>query len=190
MATYASCCDQEIRPRSPLLSPNEVLTLAILSQWPRFCSERDFFGFADAHLRGYSPVFSATASSTAADVLSSRAESSTAQPGRNTADGSKACRVLDTTLIPAIVRVRACRTGLFVGQATSGRSVSRTGWIYGFKAALTVTPESIVTTFGLAPANCDEKPRGEFLMASDRYDSYLADKGFSSVEREKHWLES
>lgn len=27
-------------------------------------------------------------------------------------------RVVDTTLIPAIVRVRACRKGLFAGQAT------------------------------------------------------------------------
>jgi hypothetical protein len=38
-----------------LLSPSEVLTLAILSQWPRFRSERDFFRFADAHLRKYFP---------------------------------------------------------------------------------------------------------------------------------------
>ena len=36
--------------RPPLLSDGEVLTLAILSQWPRFRSERDFWRFADAHL--------------------------------------------------------------------------------------------------------------------------------------------
>ena len=35
-------------------------------------------------------------------------------------------RVLDTTLIPAMVRVRASRKGLFVGQATFGRSASKT----------------------------------------------------------------
>lgn len=28
--------------RPPLLYPSEVLTLAIVSQWPRFRSERDF----------------------------------------------------------------------------------------------------------------------------------------------------
>jgi len=38
-----------------LLSDAEVLTLAILSQWPRWRSERDFFRFADAHLREYFP---------------------------------------------------------------------------------------------------------------------------------------
>src|SRR5215212_8123075 len=43
--------------------------------------------------------------------------------------------VLDTTLIPAIVRVRASRTGLFCGQATFRRSTSTTEWVYGFKVA-------------------------------------------------------
>src|SRR4051812_38376090 len=37
------------------LSDAEVLTLAILSQWPRWRSERDFCRFADAHLRPYFP---------------------------------------------------------------------------------------------------------------------------------------
>ena len=41
--------------RPPLLSDVEVLTLAILAQWPRWCSERDFFRFADTHLREYFP---------------------------------------------------------------------------------------------------------------------------------------
>jgi hypothetical protein len=55
--------------------------------------------------------------------------------------------------------------------------------------ALSVSPEGVVTAFGLAPANCDERPIGEFLLASDGHDSFLADKGFSSVEWERHWLE-
>ncbi len=104
-----------------------------------------------------------------------------------TAD-SEVYRVFDTTLIPAIVRVRACRRGLFAGQAAFGRSASKNEWVYGFKVALSVNPEGVVTTFGLAPANCDERPIGEFLVASDGHDAYLADKGFSSVERERRWL--
>ena len=44
------------RPGRPaLLSEPEVLTLAILAQWPRFRSERDFWRFAQAHLRPYFP---------------------------------------------------------------------------------------------------------------------------------------
>jgi hypothetical protein len=37
--------------RPALLCESEVLTLAILSQWPRFRSERDFWRFACSHLR-------------------------------------------------------------------------------------------------------------------------------------------
>src|ERR687886_2929143 len=102
---------------------------------------------------------------------------------------SEVYHVLDTTLIPAIVRVRASRRGLFCGQATFGRSPSKTEWVYGFKVALSVSPEGVITSFGLAAANCDERPIGEFLVSSDGHDAYLADKGFSSVEWERHWSE-
>ena len=88
-----------------------------------------------------------------------------------------------------MVRVRASRKGLLSGQAAFGRCVSKTEWVYGFKVALAVDPEGVITAFGLAPANCDERPIGEFLISSDAHDAYLADKGFSSVEWERHWLE-
>ncbi len=42
--------------RPALLSDPEVMTLAILAQWPRFRSERDFWRFAWAHLRPYFPA--------------------------------------------------------------------------------------------------------------------------------------
>jgi hypothetical protein len=96
--------------------------------------------------------------------------------------------VLHTTLIPAIVRVRACRKGLFAGQATFGRCVSKTEWVYGFKVALSVSPDGVIFAFGLAEANSDERPIGEFLVASDGHGSYLADKGFSSVKWERRCL--
>jgi hypothetical protein len=37
-----------------------------------------------------------------------------------------------------------------------------------------------------SPADCDERLIEEFLVTSDKHDGYLADKGFSSVEWEKH----
>ena len=98
-------------------------------------------------------------------------------------------RVMDTTLIPVIVRVRASRKGLFAGQASFGRSASKTEWVYGFKVALVVDPAGVVTTFSLAPASSDERPIGEALVASDRHDAYLADKGFTGVEWERRWME-
>jgi hypothetical protein len=52
-----------------------------------------------------------------------------------------------------------------------------------------VDPEGVVTAFGLAPAASDERPIGEALVASDRHESYLADKGFAGVAWERLWME-
>jgi len=41
--------------RPALLTDSEVITLAILAQWPRFRSERVFWRFASSHLRSYFP---------------------------------------------------------------------------------------------------------------------------------------
>jgi hypothetical protein len=41
--------------RPALLTDPEVITLAILAQWPRWRSERDFWRFAHAHLCPYFP---------------------------------------------------------------------------------------------------------------------------------------
>jgi Transposase DDE domain len=110
------------------------------------------------------------------------------KPGRPLSLSEAVYHVLDTTLIPAVVRVRACRRGLFAGQAAFGRCVSKTEWVYGFKVVLSVSPEGIIIAFGLAEANSDKRPIGEFLVASDGHDAYLADKGFSSVEWERRYL--
>src|SRR5215203_2033331 len=42
--------------RPALRAEPEVITLAILAQWPRFRSERDFWRFAHSHLRPYFPM--------------------------------------------------------------------------------------------------------------------------------------
>jgi hypothetical protein len=52
-----------------------------------------------------------------------------------------------------------------------------------------VDPNGVVTAFGLAEAASDERPIGEALLAEHRYDAYLADKGFTGVEWERHWME-
>jgi hypothetical protein len=176
--------------RPALLTDSEVLTLAILAQWPRFRSERDFWRFAWAHLRGYFPdLCSQSQFNRRARALEPEMRSVQRAFARELAEPSAVYRVLDTTLVPAMVRVRACRKGLFAGQASFGRSASRTEWVYGFKVALVVDPEGVVSAFGLAPAASDERPIGEALLAEDRHDAYLADKGFCALDWERHWLE-
>jgi hypothetical protein len=127
--------------RPPSLSASEVLTLAVLAQWPRWRSERDFWRFADVHLRGYFPdLLSHGQFNRRTRALEPELKAFQRDLARTLTDGSEVYRVLDTTLIPAIVRVRASRNGLFAGQATFGRCVSKTEWVFGFKVALSVTP--------------------------------------------------
>jgi Transposase DDE domain len=176
--------------RPALLTDSEVLTLAILAQWPRFRSERDFWRFAWAHLRGYFPnLCSQSQFNRRVRALEPEMCSVQRAFARELAEPSAVYRVVDTTLVPAMVRVRACRKGLFAGQATFGRSASKTEWIYGFKVALVVDPQGVVSAFGLAPAASDERPIGDALLAEDRHEAYLADKGFSALDWERHWLE-
>ena len=145
--------------RPAVFSDSEVLTLAILSQWPRFRSERDFFRFADAHLRGYFPdLLSHGQLNRRIRALEPTMRDLQRDLASALADGSEVYHVLDTTLIPAVVRVRARRRGLFAGQATFGRNVSKTEWVYGFKVALSVSPEGVVTAFGLAPPTATKGP--------------------------------
>jgi hypothetical protein len=176
--------------RPSLLTDSEVLTLAILAQWPRFRSERDFWRFASSHLRSYFPTLcSQSQFNRRVRALEPELRALQLAFARELAEPSALYRVVDTTLVPAMVRVRASRKGLFCGQASFGRSASKTEWVYGFKVALVVDPEGVVSAFGLAPAASDERPIGEALIASDRYDVYLADKGFTGVEWERRWME-
>jgi len=174
--------------RPALLSDSEVMTLAIVAQWPRFRSERDFWRFARAHLRSYFPNL-CSQSQFNRRVRALEPEMCALQRAfaREIAEPSAVYRVLDTTLVAAMVRVRACRKGLFAGQATFGRSASKTEWVYGFKVALVVDSKGVVSAFGLAPAASDERPIGEALIASDRHEAYLADKGFTGIEWERRW---
>jgi DDE family transposase len=176
--------------RPALLAESEVLTLAILSQWPPFRSERDFWRFAWAHLRPYFPTL-CTQGQLNRRIRALQPELRLLQRdfAEDLAQPSAVYRVMDTTLVPAMVRVRASRKGLFAGQASFGRSASKTEWVYGFKAALVVEPNGVVTAFGLAPAASDERPIGEALVAEDHYDAYLADKGFTGLEWERRWME-
>jgi hypothetical protein len=176
--------------RPALLCESEVLTLAILAQWPRFRSERDFWRFAWAHLRPYFPAL-CSQSQLNRRIRALEPEMRLLQRAfaEDLTEPSALYRVMDTTLVPAIVRVRASRKGLFCGQASFGRSASKTEWVYGFKVALVVDSDGVITAFGLAPAASDERPIAEALIVSDRHDAYLADKGFTGIEWERRWME-
>jgi hypothetical protein len=97
--------------RPALLTDPEVITLAILAQWPRFRSERDFWRFAWAYLRPYFPKLCSQSRLNRRRVRSVEPDLRDFQRAvaRKLCGVSEAYHVLDTTLIPAIVRVRASR---------------------------------------------------------------------------------
>jgi hypothetical protein len=177
-------------PRPVSLSESEVLRLAILSQWPRFRSEHDFWRFAWAHQRSSFPNLVSQGQLNRRVPLEHEMRAPHTHLAKALADPSAVCHIVDSTPIPAMVRVRACRKGLFAEQLTFGRCRSKSKWVYGFKVGLSVSPEGVVCAFGLGEAASDERPIGDFLISGDRHDAYLADKGFSSLAWERHWLES
>ncbi len=183
----------QTRPGRPFeLSPSEVLTLAILAQWPRWRCERDFVRFANRHLRNYFPrLLSQSQFNRRVRALEPELRALNEALAQVLKPLTRAIYyVLDTTLIPAINRVRACRHGLFAGQATFGRCVSKTEWVYGFKLGLIVSQDGIITRFGLAEARADERPIADALLGRVKHRAtYLADKGHSGVMWERHWLE-
>jgi hypothetical protein len=107
--------------RPPRLTEPEVLTLAVLAQWPHFRSERDFWRFAQAHLRSYFPTlcsqsqFNRRVRSLALELRAFQHDLA-----RTLAKSSAVYQVLDTTLIPAIVRARAAAKGCSLVKRASG----------------------------------------------------------------------
>jgi len=125
------------RPTS--LSESELLTLVILAQWPHFRSERDFWRFASSHLMGYFPnLVSQSQLNRRVRALEPEIRALQRYLAEALLQPSAVYHIVDSTLIPVMVRVRACRKGLFGGQATFGRCRSKTEWVYGFKVALCV----------------------------------------------------
>jgi hypothetical protein len=187
----AHAADARRPGRPPRLSPSEVLTLVVLAQWPRWRSERDFWRFARAHLRALFPALCTQAQFNRRErALAPELRALQAHLAAGASDGGEVYRVLDTSLVPAMRRVRACRHGLFAGQAAFGRSASHTEWVYGFKLGLAVSPAGVVTAFGLAPANCPERPVADALIAADRFGAYLADKGIAGADWEARWRDA
>src|SRR4051794_26930190 len=100
-----SCAPREVgRPTS--LSESEVLTLAILAQWPRFRSERDFWRFASSHLRGYFPkLVSQSQLNRRVRALGPEMRALQRYLAAALVQPSAVYHIVDTTLIPVMVRV-------------------------------------------------------------------------------------
>jgi len=197
-----SQASEQRRPGPPAsLCQSEVITLSIFARWSRFASERDFYRYAEAHLRGAFPTlpdrsqfnrlvrFHATALEEVAVKLG-EALKSEPQP----------YQALDSSAMPVRDAKRRGH-GWLAGQADIGWSNS-IGWYEGFSLLAAVEPTGVITGFCFGCASTADQPLAESFFAvraaadprllsvgSAFSGTYVADKGFEGADNHRRWLE-
>jgi hypothetical protein len=185
--------------RRPALSRAEVLTLALVGQPARFESERAFARFADARLR---PLFPALPHRSQLNRAVRRRRDDLVALGRwraRLAGGPSApFEVLDTTAVP-LRNPKRRGAGALPEVAALGKSL-RLGWFEGVRLLAAVTPEGVVTGFGPAPGNEQDRALAEAFFAQRAAPAqalpsagraaagaYLADSGFAGRAARARW---
>ena len=205
-------CDKTVLPPDPVtpgpapaLSRSEALTLALFGQWSVFASERAFYRYAERHLR---PAFPTLPTRSPYNRHLRRLSAHLITVGQWVA-----ARLLDVLnpQVPCAYEVvdslgaatrhnqrRGC--GWLPGQAARGYC-NRLGWYVGFHVLTVVTPQGIMTGFGIAPGNSADQlladtlfaaratpqPRLPEVGAAQAGGSYVADTGFEGDQWVRHW---
>ena len=198
--TIDGFCKEQFKPNRrhgpvPSLSVSEMLTLAIYGQWRSFASERDFYRFADAHLRPYFPTLPAYSQF---NRLMRLYEPELVHFFRHTVEMARCPDDLYEVIDGFGVATRNCHRhgdGWLPLAANKG-ICSRLGWFVGFQVMDCVTSEGAITGFGFSPASVKDVRLAETMLAlraepdpraasvgeyTDR--PYVADKGFAG----EHW---
>src|SRR5215218_5645076 len=178
------------------LARSEVLTLAVLGQWARFGSERDFWRYVQTRLRPYFPQLPSRPQFNRhlrrqQAALSGFALWLAARLGAATAP----YEALDGTAVPTRNAKRRGR-GWLPGVADIGKCLRR-GWIAGLRLVVCVTPEGTVTGWGAGPASASDRALAATLLAQRAQPApalpsagavassvYLTDSGFAGAAYE------
>jgi len=197
-------CKSQLHPevklgRKASLSRSEVVTLVLFSQWERFRSERDFYRYAERHLRSAFPS------------LPDRGQFNRLVRQQHQAISAFflylawhlqaqncAYEALDTSGVPTRDRRRR-GAGWLPGLANIGWC-SRLGWYEGFHLLMAVNPVGVITGFAFAPASTKDQPMAETFFALRRHPDprlptvgaptlgyYVTDKGFEGKENHRRW---
>jgi hypothetical protein len=211
-ATYVyvivdECCKECFGPeRHPgpaaTLSRSEVLTLALIEQWGDFAHERAFWEAVEQHLR---PAFPALVDRTDFNrqLRGYRLELArlSLALGEEIATTPSSYQVMDSVDV-AVRNVKRRGASWFDGQAGVGWS-NRLGWFFGFRVLTVCTPEGIVTGYGIAPGDTNDRVLAESLLAAradphPRLPSagawsavpYLADANVAGIRWVPRWQEA
>lgn len=176
------------RPGPPgLLTDSELLTLALLCHWGVWKSERAFLRWAHAHLMPYFPSLGSQSRFNRRvrhlwcilGMLYRQSAQTLASPSPY--------RVMDPTPVP-VCKVVRWRKSPFRGKAAKSWCAAKKEWYFGFKLFLSVTPDGVITSAALLPANVGDRPGAEEILCQEQHPCYLADKGFCSPDWERVWL--
>jgi hypothetical protein len=181
------------------LSQSEIVTLAIIGQWGRWQSERDFYRFAEQQLRS---VFPRLPHRTRYNRLARRYRESIVQVALHVhamlSSEADAIEIIDGTAV--VVRdVHRRGYSWLSGESDIGYG-TRIGWYYGFRLLIAVTAVGVISGYCFAPASQNDRRLAEALFAlralrSQRVPSigryftgvYLADKGFAGDKWLPQW---
>lgn len=183
----------------PALHPSEALTLALVGQWARFASERDFYRYAAARLRPFFPRLpDRTQFNRQQRALQPWVERCALWLARRLGAGQASYELLDSTA----ARTRDTRRrgrGWLPGLADRGWS-GRLGYYTGFHLLLACAPAGPITGWGFGPASTQDRRLAETFFAlravpDPRLGSpgrpasgvYLADTGFGGRAAAARW---
>jgi hypothetical protein len=191
----------ERRPGPPAsLSRSEVVTLGIFSQWSRFRSQRDFYRYAERHLRSAFPTLPNRSQFNR--LLRQYREAIVAfflyliQELR-----ARYCayEVLDTSAVP-VRDAKRRGSGWLAGYVDIGLS-KRLGWYEGFRLLVAINPQGVITGFGFGPASTKDQPLAETFLnlrahpdprllsvGAPALGPYVTDKGFEGMDDHGQWL--
>lgn len=181
------------------LSRSEVLTLALLEQWGDFDGERAFWDAVLRHLRSAFPrVGDRTDFNRQLRRYRQELAILSLALGRTIEQPAPAYEVMDSVDV-AVRNVKRRGASWFDGQAGLGRS-NRLGWFFGFRILTVSTPKGIVTGYGFAPGNTNDRQLAETLLAARTTPQprlptagiqpdvpYLADANFAGIRWVPHW---
>ena len=193
-------CDIRPGPNASL-SRSEVITLAVFGQWTRFESERGFYRFAQKHLRC---AFPSLPHRSQLNRLIRRYREDIVSFSLYFVELLQARTALYEIIDSSAVVTRDAKrrgSGWLPGLSEIGWS-NRIGWYEGMRLLSCVNPSGIITGFGFAPANVQDRPLAETFFAlrhtphpalqsvgQPAHCPYVADKGFAGKHCQQHWRE-
>lgn len=203
--TIDDFCKQHLPPepvqpgRVPSLSRSEVMTLGMLEQWATFRSERGFYRYVRKHLGTAFPTLPHRGQFNRLLRRQQRAITLFALALAQACEAfGEEYEVLDCTAAPTRNAKRRGR-GWMPGQTALGYR-NRLGWYHGFRVLLAVVRTGVITGFGFAPANENDRALTETFLEQRLYPDgglpsvgapvapdYVADSGFAGERCEEHW---